>query len=101
MAQYPRQQAHVVSLVDTMITGITEHPGDFPHCDSALLEADRSDFLNAGNILVAANAQVGFIVLSFILQSSSLFYILLSCQNIPLSPTVCILSCMSPMVFHG
>lgn len=45
-------------MVGTMIAGITEHPADFPHCDTAVLEAARLDFLNAGNSLVAANAEV-------------------------------------------
>jgi hypothetical protein len=45
--RYPRQQAEVVGLVDHIINGVTGHPDMFPHCDTALLQTSREEFLKA------------------------------------------------------
>ena len=42
--RYPRQQAEVVSLVDSMISGISEHPAIFTHCNAAALQTARNEY---------------------------------------------------------
>ena len=57
MAQYPRRHAEVTALVDLVIAGFTEHPGEFPHGDAGQLETARAEFITAGYDLADANAQ--------------------------------------------
>ena len=50
--RYPRQQAEVVSLVDSMISGISEHSAIFTHCNAAALQTARNEYEEANNALM-------------------------------------------------
>jgi len=54
--RYPRQQAEVVSLVDSMISGISEHSAIFTHCNAAALQTARNEYEEANNALTDAES---------------------------------------------
>ncbi len=54
--RYPRQQAEVVSLVDSMISGISEHSAIFTHCNAAALQTARNEYETANNALTDAES---------------------------------------------
>ena len=58
MAQYPRTQAQIASLADSLIGGFTAHPQDFPHADVPSLETARDEFIAASNTLTDAESAV-------------------------------------------
>jgi hypothetical protein len=58
MSQYPRAQAQIIGLVESMIAGFTEHPDFFPHADTASLQAAHDEFMAASNALTDAESAV-------------------------------------------
>ena len=56
MATYPRTQPEVSSLVESMIAGYSEHPGDFQSADVAALTAARDQYHSASEALLQAQA---------------------------------------------
>ena len=54
--RYPRQQAEVVSLVDSMISGISEHSSIFTHCNAAALQTARNEYALADAALTDAES---------------------------------------------
>ncbi len=56
MATYPRTQPEVSALVESMIAGYSEHPGDFPSADVAALQTARDQYHSASEALLQAQA---------------------------------------------
>ena len=54
--RYPRQQADVVGLVDSMISGISEHSAIFTHCNAAALQTARNEYALADAALTDAES---------------------------------------------
>ncbi len=47
-----------MALVETMIGGYTNHPAEFPHHDTAVLESAKDRFAEASNALLEAESMV-------------------------------------------
>ena len=56
MATYPRIQSEISALVGSMIAGYTEHPGDFPSADVAVLQTARDEYRTTSEALADAQA---------------------------------------------
>jgi len=56
MAAYPRTQGRISALVESMIAGYGEHPGDFPGADVAALTTARDQYEAASDALLEAQA---------------------------------------------
>lgn len=59
MVAYPRTQAEILGLVESMIAGYSKHPDDFPSADIANLQNARDQYQTASVAL--ANAQAAAI----------------------------------------
>lgn len=58
MAQYPRTQAQISALAESMIGGFSQHPDYYPHSDCPALQQALADYNAASNDLVSAQSQV-------------------------------------------
>ena len=56
MATYPRTQSEISALVESMIAGYGEHPGDFPSADVAALQTARNQYHTANEALADVQA---------------------------------------------
>lgn len=56
MATYPRTQSEISALVESMIAGYSEHPGDFPSADVAALTTARDQYEAASEALTDAQS---------------------------------------------
>jgi len=56
MAAYPRTQSEISALVESMIAGYSEHPGDFPSADVAALQTARDQYHAASEALTDAQS---------------------------------------------
>ncbi len=56
MATYPRTQSEISVLVESMIAGYSEHPGDFPSADVAALQTARVQYEAVSEALLQAQA---------------------------------------------
>ena len=44
MPRFPKREAHIIALTDSMIAGYTANPGDFPNAYVAGLRAERAQY---------------------------------------------------------
>ena len=58
MPTYPRTQSEVAALVEAMIAGFIEHPGDFPSIDLAALQTASDEYHAAADALTEAHTAV-------------------------------------------
>ena len=56
MATYPRIQSEISALVESMIAGYSEHPGDFPSADVAILQTARDEYRTTSEALTDAQS---------------------------------------------
>jgi hypothetical protein len=58
MARYPRNQAALAALVESMLAGFAKHPADFPHSDPAALQSAMDEYKAADNVLLDVKGQM-------------------------------------------
>ncbi len=57
MPEFPKREPDIIALLDSMISGYTENPGEFPGANIALLQAKRAAYQTAKDDQIEKQAQ--------------------------------------------